>query len=565
MKGRASAAFFLLLPALALASVPAVAQNTDDGPGFPQDIDDWEGSAAIGDLDGDGSPEIVAGAFAFHADGSRVAGFPVAIPGTGSTSPALADLDGDGADEVIYACTDSRLSDSGVYVFDGRGATWPGFPRLGVIDSRSSPAVDDVDGDGVKDIVIGATLPVSGVYAYSSLGGDLLPGFPVATGAWVYATPALGDFDGDGVADIMIGSRYPAGRIFAIRGDGSHLAGWPKTITSGIEAPATLVDVDRDGRMEAFVPSTGGWIFGLDGEASALPGFPVYVGGAFRTAAAAGDVGADGITDLVVRAENGTVAVLTVAGEMRSGYPRKLFNNGSPAVVLGDVTGDGRVEVVGLGSTHDSRIYAYDVETRAAASGYPIRIAGAGDAILPALVDLDGDRRLELVVASGELEVIATPAEYVADAVFWPALGGTYDRVSRYVDPRTRPFSVEVTFVPERINVAVRRRGFTVSLEFDTTAVIAQLDPGSIAITSVDGAPIAPVRWDMTSRPSKHDIDGDGVKELYLKFAPDTLTRVLPPMTSMTLGQSTTFTLGVTGRRVDARPFAGTGTLTLFR
>ena len=45
----------------------------------------------------------------------------------------------------------------------------------------------------------------------------------------------------------------------------------------------------------------------------------------------------------------------------------------------------------------------------------------------------------------------------------------------------------------------------------------------------------------------------------------EALTRIIPPMTSMALGQSTTITLGVTGRRVDSRPFSGTGTLTLFR
>ena len=74
----------------------------------------------------------------------------------------------------------------------------------------------------------------------------------------VYATPAIGDINGDGVPDIVVGGYGHF--MYAWSYTGASLAGWPVDTKDTIWSSAALADIDRDGLKEIIIggDSTGG-------------------------------------------------------------------------------------------------------------------------------------------------------------------------------------------------------------------------------------------------------------------------------------------------------------------
>jgi hypothetical protein len=220
--------------------------------------------AAGRDLDGDVVGEIVVGAPG-PAGAGKVAVFsgktrePLiwldAPPGAGLFGQTLAlvdDVDGDGVAELVigdpWAGPDAR---GFVRLYLGRTfdvlRTWRG-EEAGASFGRSFCADHDLDGDGVRDFVIGAPgidskAPRGAVYIVSPTTGKALlridgeqrdpahpwidhemrapESFPTSHSfGWAVAS---GDFDGDGVADLAIGSPQAGpndcvGKVYAISG-----------------------------------------------------------------------------------------------------------------------------------------------------------------------------------------------------------------------------------------------------------------------------------------------------------------------------------------------------------
>ncbi|HEU4725887.1 MAG TPA: C25 family cysteine peptidase, partial [Candidatus Eisenbacteria bacterium] len=132
-------------------SPPIVASTTPPtAVGWPAEFGQPTSSnVCLGDLDGDGHPELVVGAdylYAFHADGTEVRDGDAnpATVGIFSTllhniasSPAIADVDLDGTPEIIAA----SWNDSLVAVFRPDGTLLPGWPKRGAAPFWSSPAI----------------------------------------------------------------------------------------------------------------------------------------------------------------------------------------------------------------------------------------------------------------------------------------------------------------------------------------------------------------------------------------------------------------------------------------
>lgn len=189
-------------------------------PGFPRFVNQVIASSpAVGDIDGDGKPEIVVGdghfsgfpalthsVWAFKCDGTQAAGWPVTVDGQVFTSPALADLNGDGRPEVIV--TDDGSGPSGkfkCYAFYGNGT--PVFSPVIVKDfwasslSAASPVVADIVGDSKPEILIPTNFEIcvisnAGVQLTDD-GTHLSSAFTMTTFSPLYAI-AVDDLESDG-------------------------------------------------------------------------------------------------------------------------------------------------------------------------------------------------------------------------------------------------------------------------------------------------------------------------------------------------------------------------------
>ena len=154
-------------------------------PGFPYDVDQTiMSSPVVGDITGDGTPEIVFGTgtyygnpascgsgipplrkraiYALRCNGTLLPGFGVGgmLTGEVKTSPALADLDGDGVLDVVVTDLDCSTGSAGnfnVYAFKGTGALmWKTKPKAysGANLSAGEPVVGDVVGDGKLEVLV---------------------------------------------------------------------------------------------------------------------------------------------------------------------------------------------------------------------------------------------------------------------------------------------------------------------------------------------------------------------------------------------------------------------------
>lgn len=196
-------------------------------------------TVAIADLDGDSTPEIVAGGVVFDAAG-KVLADNGALAGSHDASygavSIIADLDGDGKQEII----------TGRAAYDQKGAhlLWNNGQPDGY------PAIADLDGDGKPEIVVVS----SGTVRVQSATGQVLATlpFPVGVGG-AGGPPTIADFDGDGKPDFSTAGgkgymvfKYTPGTPATI----SLL--WMKTTqdTSSNRTGSSVFDFQGDGSAE---------------------------------------------------------------------------------------------------------------------------------------------------------------------------------------------------------------------------------------------------------------------------------------------------------------------------
>ena len=336
-------------------------------PGWPAEIGGSidQSSPALADLDGDGFLEVVMGSGGWYTvpgdgqvhvlrhDGSEQPGWPQAVSGDAFAGAAIADLNGDGSFEIVAATTGGYI-----YAWDAGGSLLLGWPVYAGGPVWSAPALGNLDADPQMEIAVTANSAGALKLLVLNHDGTDLPGWPLIvqpSAGYALASPVLADMDGDGKNEIILGAETYSATLatkgYCFKTDGSQLAGWPVGFACGtrIVCSPAIADLDGDGKLDAVFIASNGVLRAYSDQGVNRMLWEVQTGSNGRTNPIAADIDSDGIPEVLLTTESGYLyAYKGTDGSLTPGYPIWIEPSWS-APALSDLNRDGKMELLAFG------------------------------------------------------------------------------------------------------------------------------------------------------------------------------------------------------------------------
>jgi len=354
-------------------------------------------------VDTSGNESDPSAEFSTSTNPPQMPGFPIEMRVETVSSPAIGDIDGDGDMEIVtgnnyvYA-----WHHNGMEMIDGDGdpQTW-GVLNTEGLDYVAPVALADLDTNRGNEI-IGASYSTKQIFVFDYQ-GNIVSGWPKTTEQSVRAAPVAGDLDGDGDLEVICVDQ--GGAIYAWHGDGTEFRDLGGTDGIFYRTPApggwhyqtpALCDIDDDDMDEIVLGTLVDSVYVLNGDGSNVPGWPLGTNGDVAGSIAVGDIDDDGYLEMVVPTKSSEVKAYNHDGTvLYTAYvANTIFFCPSPA--LADFDGDGKLETVMAGS--NKKLYIFK-SNGAAWSGWPINYSTTTyTESSPVIADIDGNGVVDIVL-----------------------------------------------------------------------------------------------------------------------------------------------------------------------
>ncbi|MFH1416134.1 MAG: FHA domain-containing protein [Elusimicrobiota bacterium] len=408
---------------------------------LPKDVLDITPSPAIGDINGDKIPEIVmADAMGRVYAWSGVNGYLLWENELGQstlTSPVLADMNNDNVLDVIVGVDNSR-----VYVLDGNSGQM--IYKSSFIGGKllfgSSPLVDDLDGDGFKDIVVTTDDKVV-CFLYTPVTGTQKPYF-FRTPENILSSPVVlrSTMGVDKVAIATNGGKVyifdvanPENREVVDITQKINMLRGVNLVLNEISSIPAVADMDGDGADDLVFTTGAYYVTALNSQSHSLMwayklrpfsvlGTPLRYASPVLT-----ELDMDGVPDVITGWANGKVVALSGrTGELLWEHESNAENRIISSIALADFNKDGIMDPVVTGEDGSIVILNGSIDTEARVLSNQAFVQGSITST-PAIGDVNSDGYLEIVVTTvnNTIAVLATATQVFKNEIIWQSFRGT--------------------------------------------------------------------------------------------------------------------------------------------
>jgi hypothetical protein len=259
-------------------------------------------SVAIGDVNGDGNPDLVVAnsdssvsVLLGNGDGTFQAPVSYSSDGYGATSVAIGDVNGDGNPDLVVAktCQSEECDNGAVSVLLGNGDGT--FQSAGAYSTggfrANSVAIGDVNSDGKPDLAVVSQCATDTNCNFGVVGvllgngdGTFQPVVTYGSRGYDAESVVIGDVNGDGNADLVAvnycnklnrnGSCAAGGVVSVLigNGDGTFRAAVAYNSGGHWSKSVALMDVNGDGKPDLLVATSCSKLYGYACDGNGLAG-----------------------------------------------------------------------------------------------------------------------------------------------------------------------------------------------------------------------------------------------------------------------------------------------------